>query len=281
MKTMKTMKTIAQLITPEQAAEWLRPTVNRDNRPLRQDHVAYLAREICDGRWQATHQGIAFSSTGRLLDGQHRLAAIVSAGKSVTMAVTTGLDDEAFSAIDCGLKRASYDRIHMVDDQRQNKLICTAIRAYLSEVSHGGAISVGEIEDEFLARSDAWMWMAREFADIHNRLLKTGVMAALGVYAFVKSEKAQAFLDGYRSGAGLPPDSPVLLARNDAMGGTARDCRYWRVVTLTRAHLHGESIKRVFEAAEDMLGNSNSIRLIKARAAKGVKAAATRRARGG
>lgn len=271
------METTLRRVTPAQATAWLRPDINRNNRGLRNDHVEYLAREITNGRWQTTHQGIAFSESGRLLDGQHRLAAIVRAGKSVDINVSEGLPEEAFEAIDCGLKRANHDRIHLVNDSHQNKLLCTSIRMYLFETLHGGAISVGEIEDEFLSKAESWMWVASEFADINNRLLKSGVMAVTGIYHFVKREKAELWMAGYRTGAGLTDGSPVLIARNDALAGAPRDCRYWRVVTLARAHMRGDIVQRVFEATEDMMGNSNSMRLVAARKEKGVKAAITRK----
>ena len=59
-------------VTPSQAANWLEG--NTHNRPVTQAHVERLAAEMSAGRWRLTHQGIAFSTRGVLLDGQHRLA---------------------------------------------------------------------------------------------------------------------------------------------------------------------------------------------------------------
>jgi hypothetical protein len=267
------MKTTTETVTPEQAAAWLHPEVNRENRLLRQDQVAFLAKEILEGRWRTTHQGIGFAASGRLLDGQHRLAAIVRAGVAIKIAVTRDMDEDDFRAIDCGMKRANYDRIHLVNDQHQNRIICQAIRTYLFEVGKTNAISVGDLEDEFLTKTDAWIWTGREFADMPARLKKAGILAAFGIYRFVKKEKAETFIDGYRDGSGLPPGSPILKLRNDALTGAGRDCGYWRVVSIMRAHLHDQTLDRVYEAAEDMMGNENASRAVGARSAVRQKAA--------
>ncbi|MCK6488820.1 MAG: hypothetical protein L6R48_10910 [Planctomycetes bacterium] len=266
-----------QTITPEQAAEWLRQEVNHNNRPMRPTHVSYLAKEIEAGRWELTHQGIAFGLDGRLLDGQHRLAAIVRVGVPIRMFVAKGLSDDAFKAIDGGMKRANHDRVHLVNDYSQNHIICMAIRSYLSEIAKDNHISVGQIEDEFLSKDKAWMMAGAEFAGINNRLLKAGIVASFGIYYFIKAEKAEEFMAGYRDGSGLPMGSPILKLRNDALTGVARDCGYWRAQTLMRAHLHGKSLAMVYAASEDMLGNENTARVIKARSKSRVKAAAVRK----
>jgi len=76
-------------ITPLMAKTWLKN--NFRNRPVAEDVVAAYARDMVNGVWQATHQGIAFNDRDELIDGQHRLLAIVKAGKTIRMMVTFGL----------------------------------------------------------------------------------------------------------------------------------------------------------------------------------------------
>ena len=96
------------LITPELAHQWLLDN-NFNNRNLRPSWVQTLAQAIKNNEFLTTHQAIAFSESGRLLDGQHRLHAIVLANKPVKMLVTTNLNENTFSAIDCGIKRTISD----------------------------------------------------------------------------------------------------------------------------------------------------------------------------
>ena len=98
-------------ITPAMAQVFL--SSNEGNRNIRTAHVQMIAKVMTKGEWQVTHQGIAFSKEGRLLDGQHRLSAIVLSGIAVKMMVTHGLDDEKFLCIDNGAKRSNADVLGM------------------------------------------------------------------------------------------------------------------------------------------------------------------------
>lgn len=97
------MKSEIILVTPNQAKSWLESKGN--NRKLSLTHVRYLVNEIKSGRWRLTHQGIAFGDDGRLLDGQHRLAAIIEAGMATNMMVSYDVPIGEFAIIDRGMPR--------------------------------------------------------------------------------------------------------------------------------------------------------------------------------
>lgn len=97
-----------EIITPSIAAEYLKN--NEGNRQVMQSRVKEYATEIKSGRWRHTHQGIAFDRQGNILDGQHRLSAIVRAGVPVRMAVYRDQDRENFDKIDTGYNRGNKDQ---------------------------------------------------------------------------------------------------------------------------------------------------------------------------
>lgn len=101
------MKTEMRRITPEMAKTMLER--NTENRHVRRSHIKSIADAITRGEWKVTHQGIAFAKDGRLLDGQHRLSAIIDADQPVMMMVSWDVEEEAFFALDQGLKRAPSD----------------------------------------------------------------------------------------------------------------------------------------------------------------------------
>lgn len=283
------MKTSIETVTPAQAAKWLEPSVNRDNRAVRQKHVEMLAQQIIDGKWQVTHQGIAFGKDGRLLDGQHRLAAIVSAGKAVQMQVTRGLEDEVFNVTDCGLTRTHFDRIHLVDDPIGNRTICTAINTYLKSTTHrGSSPPISKIEDAFLAydgrMTDSWLWIGREWR-VRDKLSRAGVLASLAVYHFINPAKATEFADGYRTGANLPSGSAILALQRAVMNNPGR-VDYWVAQRAMRQHLNDKTSGNAANGVggglsaslEDMLGFKNSKRLIHAKVQAAIKGAQTRKA---
>jgi hypothetical protein len=188
------------------------------------------------------------------------------------------MSEDVFKVTDSGLKRTHYDRVHLVDDYSENKIICEVISCYIKETQSRSvrAVSVGEIEDEFLKKTDNYMWIGREFRTRQAKLGKAGVLASLAIYHFLDRERAQEFCSGYKTGAGLALRSPILALRKHIMGLRGAEVNYWRAQTAMRAHLHNKDMQRIDESVEDMLGTKNSIRLINARSEKGRKAAATR-----
>lgn len=103
------MKTEIRLVTPELAAEWLEK--NKSNRTLRRHAVDHYARQMRLGHWTLTHQGICLDACGNLVDGQHRLAAVVQSQSSVEMLVTI-LDETATALgmpLDTGVTRSYAD----------------------------------------------------------------------------------------------------------------------------------------------------------------------------
>ena len=100
-------------ITPATAAEWLK--TNTKNRKLRRASVDMYQTDIKNGSWLTTHQGIAFGESGRLLDGQHRLEAVVRALRPVVMLVSTGWPEGAklktMDCVDRGAARSLADQL--------------------------------------------------------------------------------------------------------------------------------------------------------------------------
>jgi len=103
------MKHMVMSVSPALAEEWLK--MNTNNRKKRPSTVKKYARAMRDGAWKLTHQGIAFDEDNRLLDGQHRLEAIVQSGATVEMLVCFDVSRDVFAFIDDGAIRNSADRL--------------------------------------------------------------------------------------------------------------------------------------------------------------------------
>lgn len=95
-------------ITPDKAREMLSRNLYRQ-RPMDRRLVDQIRRDIVNGDFVTTHQGIAFDDDGNLVDGQHRLQAIADSGMAVNVMVTTGLTRRAFSVVDTGKARTYRD----------------------------------------------------------------------------------------------------------------------------------------------------------------------------
>lgn len=110
------MKTTQQMVTPAMAKTWLAKNAC-NQRKLRAGVVERYARDIKAGQWTLTHQGIGINTRGELIDGQHRLHAIVLADTSVLMMVSTDVPCKAFSHLDLGMQRTISDVLRGEGDE--------------------------------------------------------------------------------------------------------------------------------------------------------------------
>lgn len=99
------------MIGPKEAEALLRS--NHDNRALRPGRVKYYAKTMSQGNWKLTHQGLAFSESGKGLDLQHRLNAVIQSGITAPFMVVEGLSDDAFEAIDQHERRTAADALKL------------------------------------------------------------------------------------------------------------------------------------------------------------------------
>lgn len=99
------------VVTPALAKVWLQR--NEHNRNLRPSGVGDYARDMVAGRWRLNGEAIKFAADGTLLDGQHRLAAVVAADVPVLMLIVSGLDPTVQETMDSGRKRTTADALHL------------------------------------------------------------------------------------------------------------------------------------------------------------------------
>jgi len=90
-------------ITPELAKDILE-NHNNLNRNRNKEHVKSLLNNMKQGTWRFNGDTIRFDRDGELIDGQHRLAALVEFGKPLPMIVIKGFDKETMKTIDQEIK---------------------------------------------------------------------------------------------------------------------------------------------------------------------------------
>ena len=99
-------------ITPGMAQMLL--TVMPPQRSLNAARVAAFAADIRTGRWQVTHQGIAFNERGELIDGQHRLSACVEADMPIQILASFNQPQATMAVVDRGKVRVIADDLVMM-----------------------------------------------------------------------------------------------------------------------------------------------------------------------
>lgn len=107
-------------IGPAEAQELL--GTNTHNRNLRRARIDQLANAMRNGEWMFNGDAIRIGESGRLLDGQHRLAALIASETSQQFLVIVGLPDSAQETIDVGAKRTVGDAMRLRGEVDVNRL---------------------------------------------------------------------------------------------------------------------------------------------------------------
>lgn len=111
-------------VNPVKAQQWLGR--NQRNRPARQKLISLYARDMAAGRWQLTGEAVKFDRDGNLLDGQHRLHAVVASGATVPMLVVWGVAAGAQEVMDSGAKRTAADAFALTGHTNTHMLAAAA-----------------------------------------------------------------------------------------------------------------------------------------------------------
>ena len=107
----RTHSACIMVITPDLAKKWLER--NEKNRSLKNRKVLELVSTIEDSHWRLNGESICFSNDGRLLDGQHRLHAVIKSGIPAESFIAFGIDDGVMRTYDQGVKRTNADHFNI------------------------------------------------------------------------------------------------------------------------------------------------------------------------
>jgi hypothetical protein len=214
------MKTHEMLISPAIASEMLKQ--NKTNRVLREVLVMEYARQMKAGLWkEGTGETITISENKNILNGQHRLHALVKANVSLRFLVVYGLAEDVFSVLDTGLKRTPGDTLFIAGVTQYN-VTAAGVRKYFSlkagvQLNKTRAISNTEMLALYTSRSKFWdgvALMAIDWYKKSQRMMTTSDWA--GFYAFfhdLDENDCFNFLDALANGLNLEAADPVNLLR--------------------------------------------------------------------
>lgn len=214
------MRSKVQKITPKKAQEML--AANTSNRPLSTPVLRSFAEAMQRGDWQVTHQGIAFDTNGVLVDGQHRLAAVIEADIPVEMTVFTDVPPDTFAVLDTGKRRNAADALAIEGEKSTIQLAAMVRAVWLYEnrpdsawSGRGAATTNHQILDTLVEHPTI-----RDFLTVGERIgTETGMIkSAAGAASYlVERVNQRASLDpwyeGIIDGAGLAKNDPRLSFR--------------------------------------------------------------------
>ncbi len=222
-----------QLMDPQMAAEILR--YNEGNRKLDRSTVELYAGAMKRGEWKLSHQGVAIDDRGNLLDGQHRLAAVVRSGVSVPMLVVRGVDRDSFSVVDTGKRRSASDSLKIIGAADVLNLAASLRYLCLYDTLPGDVAWTGPkarlTNDQVLELHEQHPGMldcvrrARPVAGAIG-IITSACAAAIYVTRRAASDMDQSeWFAGVISGANLDEEDPRLRFRNFFINGRAQGGR--------------------------------------------------------
>ena len=128
------VKVDIEYITPEKAQAYL--SLNfKNNRKVVQNNIIELEREMKAGRFTLSDSAICFNTENVLVNGQHRLIAVLKTGLTQPFVVLKNLPDKSKLIMDVGKSRVMHDRI-TVSGINISRKDCSIIRHAMAKVNN-------------------------------------------------------------------------------------------------------------------------------------------------
>lgn len=206
-----------ETITPDMAAQWLERS-QFANRRLRTSHVKSLAQDIRDGRWQLNGETIVFDRHGNLLNGQHRLWAIIEANRAAPSIIVRNVDQSAFATIDSGLKRSGGDvlqasglknAVHLAAAVRLIHFVLVGNHDTLNRMANAQTLELVERYDGIEEATS----LVINSSPVRRIITASPLVAVLYFALKHNRDRAHEFLRGLATGEGLIKGDPRLTVR--------------------------------------------------------------------
>lgn len=252
-------------VSPALAELWLKK--NGLNRKVNKAHVKQISKQMTAGNWVLNGQTIAFDANGRLIDGQHRLNAVIDSGVTVTMSVALGVEDSrAFKMTDVvSLKRGAHQVAAMMGVKKANRVTAVAriimkfeqsatVDGFLSKLTSGG--NRDAMPD---AISEKAVQIESEVEDIEESIgLKViaqsaapaSLLAALIILNRTDPINMETFCRKIKTGIVDGENDPCLRLRDKLIAGKGKMPNYsWNIYVMAItiksfvAHQKGKGIK--------------------------------------
>lgn len=251
------MKTITVHVTPALASEWLQKIPARQ-RNLSETVVRKYADDMARGWWKLTHQSIAIDEEGNVVDGQHRLSAVVLSGATVEMSVTFDAPAASFDHVDMGYARNASAVLSIRGVPNADKDSLAMVRQlHFGHRVHGDRHATIDLLQELLLKHrDAISFVSSRVAKDRMRRPSAPVLGAVALAWYHEQDKDRlgVFLDILADG--FPRDverdrvavdfHAHLLRAGTAFGSVDKRDRFLLTQRVIKAHMKGERLGKFY-----------------------------------
>lgn len=208
------MKLTKTLVTPSMAKKLLETNTSK-NRRIKPAVVNKYAKEMAEGRWRKdTAEAIKISEDGALIDGQHRLLAIVKSNKSIELLVASEVPYENFKVIDTGVSRNAGDAFK-IEGIKNSNLVPAIISLYnvLKSTGKGASYeadqvpSITSVLDLYYERQNFWQSASNKAVNWYvsfSHIISPKTLGALYALFYDKNQQdATDFMDQLTTGINI------------------------------------------------------------------------------
>lgn len=254
-------------MTPAMAQAILASQEPDANRRLDVFQVTRLVDLIRSGKWEEDVDSVKLTKAGRLVDGQHRLHAVIQTGKTLTMLVAYGIPESVIKFVDTGKRRTTGQTLQILGSRIPAiRLAAANLLAHFERLATLQADNAVRITARFpaldpdsvievLKRYDAEL---TSMASVLNEYNAAAVYAPL-VYAAHRypeaAKKAMEFIKDGQVGSNEVLQrfhaAQKRLARRDLGGGTDRAEAMLFVLDLVRAIETGKAPRQQVRVESD------------------------------
>lgn len=250
-----------EVVTPTLAEKYL--AGKRPNRKSSAGRVAMYAREMAAGQWMPASQGIALDAEERLIDGEHRLRAVIESGAAVILFVMRGLPTATQRVVDGGRARGAGDQMNIERGSTDGKT-----RVAVAKVIHmlrtgwlnsTEAMSTRETFDLVSRHAPEIEWALAAFSC--NRRVAPATVIGAWAYAYGATPKVGEWVESYLTGAGLDARDPLLKLRNMMLdpnysvgGSSGRMDIALKAARALWAKHQGQPLSKIYGSTEGVLG---------------------------
>ena len=128
----KEIKFSIEIITPEIAQTMLK--TSKGNRNIKQDTLRGLVAEILGGKWAVNGETIVLDEENSLLDGHHRLEAIVKSNTAVICIIVSGIRRDTWTTMDSGCARSLGDAFK-IEGIPSYSIVSTGVAGVLAKMA--------------------------------------------------------------------------------------------------------------------------------------------------
>jgi hypothetical protein len=189
-------------------------------------HVNSLAHAMLCGEWEQNGQTIAVAGDGTVLDGQHRLWAVIESGVTIVFLIVYNVRKEAMATIDQGKSRTFADVLKIKGSKRSRTAAAIAKLTWVYDhfdremnvSACGASLRNVVLENYYDQHADVIEHVAEAVSTGKHHFVISHMGLCYLLFLRKHPGKAEKFINMLKTGESLHTRHPVMALRTKLIG---------------------------------------------------------------